>query len=56
MRHRVRAVVVAMNRNLKIADNVALLEQYWSDVEQTLVNPPALYHLTLTGIEERLTY
>ena len=55
-RHRARAVVVATSRNLTIKDNVALLDRYWSDVEQTLVDAPALYHLTAAGFRKKLTY
>jgi len=56
VRHRARAVVVATSRNLTIKDNVALLERHWSDVERTLVDAPALYHLTSAGLRKKLTY
>lgn len=55
-RHRVRSVVIATRQNLTIAENVDLLEEYWSGVEETFASEPALYHLTSAGVREKLKY
>jgi hypothetical protein len=55
-RHRVRAVVIATNRNLTIEHNASLLRDSWTRIEATLARPPAFYHLTAGGLREMLRY
>jgi hypothetical protein len=55
-RHLVRAVVVATNRNLTIAENGELLRENWQSIAATLSRPPALYHLTSSGLRSILRY
>ncbi|MFZ0492768.1 MAG: hypothetical protein WAM81_06155 [Acidimicrobiia bacterium] len=55
-RYRVRAVVIATDRNLTIAENADLLRGNWTKIEATLSKPPAFYHLTARGLREVLRY
>ncbi len=54
--HRVRAVVISTNKNLKIEEMSELVESNWAKLEALLVEPPAFYHLTTAGISKRLDY
>jgi hypothetical protein len=54
--NRVRVVNVATNANLNIQGTITLLLQHWTDIETTLAQPPAFYHLTTTGLATMLRY
>ena len=56
VRHRVRVVVVATSQNLNIDQTVDLLTSHWHAIEAALVDPPAFYHLTMTGLSKKLDY
>jgi hypothetical protein len=54
--NRVRVVNVATLANLTVQGTVELLLEHWPGIENTLVTPPAFYHLTTTGVREMLAY
>lgn len=54
--NRVRAVNVATKANLNVQETVDLLHNNWENIEETLVSPPAFYHLTMAGLKLMLAY
>lgn len=54
--HKVRAVVIATNRNLSVEENASFLLRFWDQIKESLDGPPSHMHLTSAGLKTMLEY
>ncbi len=55
-RHGVRAVSITTNRNLKIAEQAALIGEMMPQIEALAGEPPAYYTLNASGLSRKFAY
>ncbi len=55
-RHTVRAVSITTNRNLKIAEQAALIGNHMAKIELLAGMPPAYYTLNMSGLSQKFVY